>query len=405
MTRAMKLGLVCAALALGCGAATTSGDEPESSEARCTYERVVRDARGEPRNAAGQVRFCWPGEARCYCDRDNDCYAQAGYTPRCSPWRADAGVVLDAGVRRDAGAAADRGAVTDRGVLPTVDVRTSPTPSPAPATDAVVYAGALPTRLGRSRATLRVGGEDREVYVYLPRARAARPAVLLLLHGTNGSGTSMLDETDAERVAEREGLVLVAPSSRWMGRGDWDHRTEETYWETADTDPARNPDLLLARALIAESIRRYDADPARVYALGHSNGAFFSLLAAAALPDRVAAFASSSGGLVRCGNTWGCGFQGAGSTCATLRTRAGWCGCGSADRPIAVRADGRMPPGYLAHGTRDPLVSVQYTCELEARMRAVGAPVQTALRDGDGHVVPGDFVSAAWAFLRDHRRR
>lgn len=393
MARAMKLGLLFATLAVGCGEAMIAGDGPESQEARCTYERVVRDARGEPRNAAGHVRYCWPGEARCYCDRDNDCYAQPGYAPRCDPARAFA--ALDAGARRDAGA------VTDRGPSP-ADVRA--VTLSAPVTDAVAYTGALPTRAGRSRVTLRVAGEDREVYAYVPRARAARPAVLLLFHGTNGSGTSMLDETDAERVAEANGAVLVSPSSRWMGRGDWDHRTEETYWETADADPSRNPDLLLARALIAESLRRYDADPARVYALGHSNGAFFSLLVATTLSDRIAAFASSSGGLVRCGNTWGCGFQGSGTTCATLRARAGWCGCGSADRPIAVRADGRMPPGYLAHGTRDPLVSVQYTCELEARLRAVGAAVQTALRDGDGHVVPGDFVSAAWAFLGPRRR-
>jgi hypothetical protein len=73
--------------------------------ARCP-EAVTRDARGEPRNAAGQVRHCWPGQRRCVCDRDNDCYAEPGYVA-CRPVAASAstGSTRDAGVDagRDAG--------------------------------------------------------------------------------------------------------------------------------------------------------------------------------------------------------------------------------------------------------------------------------------------------------------
>lgn len=56
-------------------------------------EIVRKDARKEPRNAAGQIRYCWPGMAHCFCDRDNDCYAEEGYIP-CVPrtaTNADAG--------------------------------------------------------------------------------------------------------------------------------------------------------------------------------------------------------------------------------------------------------------------------------------------------------------------------
>ena len=41
----------------------------------CPPEPTTLDAAGEPRNAAGQVRYCWPGEALCHCDADNDCPA------------------------------------------------------------------------------------------------------------------------------------------------------------------------------------------------------------------------------------------------------------------------------------------------------------------------------------------
>lgn len=361
----------------------------------CTYEAVVRDSAGEPRNAAGQVRHCWPGEAQCFCDRDNDCYAQAGYVPRCAPG------VADTGARADAGSAIDVGAPRD--VPAGVDVpRDTGT---IPADDPVVYTGTLPTRTGRSVATIRVNGNAREVTVYVPASRGASAPLLLLFHGTNGSGAGVFDESDAQAVANANGAIVLAPSSRYRSSGDWDHRTEETYWETyPNGSPTANEDLVLTRALIVEARRAYGVDAGRVYALGHSNGAFFATLVASALADRIAAYATSSGGLNRCANTWSCSFQGSGSTCAALRARAGWCACSGAEKPVALRTDGRMPPGYLAHGTRDPLVSVQYTCELEARMAAVGAVTQTALRDGDGHVLPSDFVSAAWRFLGPRRR-
>jgi hypothetical protein len=84
--------------------------------ARLCPEIVVRDGRGDPRNAAGQIRNCWPGEARCFCDRDNDCYRLSGYvacTALTTSTSAQDSGVRDTGVRdtgvRDTGAA-DTGA-------------------------------------------------------------------------------------------------------------------------------------------------------------------------------------------------------------------------------------------------------------------------------------------------------
>lgn len=366
-----------------------------AQDAGCVYEPVTPDAMGNPRNAEGLIRHCWPGEARCTCDRDNDCYAEAGYTPRCLPGNRDAGVVPRPDV-----------------VAPPVDVPVAvvdaPRPQdsgPPPANDTVSYTGTFPTGSGRRTVTLRVNGTAREVMVYVPASRGASPPLMLLFHGTNGSGAGIFDESDAQRVADANGAIVVAPNSRYMSRGDWDHMTEETYWETyPNGDPTANIDLLLVRACIVEARARYNVDAGRVYALGHSNGGMFATLVATVLADRIAAFATSSAGVNRCATTWSCSFQGSGSSCATLRTRPGWCNCTGASKPIATRTDGRMPPGYLAHGTRDPMVSVQHTCEQEAQMLAAGVPVQTALRDGDGHVLPSDFVSAAWRFIGNRRR-
>jgi pectate lyase len=84
-------------------------------------ESVTLDDRGDPRNAAGRIRQCWPGTAKCHCDRDRDCYALEGYrpcTPRPQSTRPDAGPsrrdvpvgAVDAVVPRDAGRAVDVGA-------------------------------------------------------------------------------------------------------------------------------------------------------------------------------------------------------------------------------------------------------------------------------------------------------
>lgn len=400
------------ACAAGC-AVTDADTESVSQEARTCPERVTRDARGEPRNAGGQVRHCWPGEARCYCDRDNDCYAQGGYVP-CQPPTADAGAALDAGPRdagpRDAGprdsgprdsGPRDAGPL-DAGPRDAGAVDTGPrgTGGATPSLDTVSYTGSFAVRNGRSRATLRVAGVDRDVTVYLPSSRGSSPALVLGFHGTNGSGDVMLDESGARAMADRNGVVFVAPDSRWMPRGDWDHATEETYWETHPaTNPGTNPDLLLARAVIAEAQRRFNVDPRRVYAIGHSNGGFFAQLVATQLAPRVAAFAASSAGLVRCNTTLSCRFQGSGTSCASLRAQPGWCSCNGTDKPGPVPTSGRVPPAYLTHGTRDPMVSVQYTCALAERMAGAGAATSVVLRNGDGHEMPGSFALDAWSFL------
>ena len=71
--------------------------------------------------------------------------------------------------------------------------------------------------------------------------------------------------------------------------------------------------------------------------------------------------------------------------------------------PGPIPTSGRIPPGYLAHGTRDPLVSVQYTCALAERMAGAGAAATVVLRNGDGHVMPETFALDAWAFLSSRR--
>lgn len=84
-------------------------------------ETVSPDERGDPRNADERVRLCWPGEAHCYCDSDDDCYAEPGYiacTPPTDAAPADAGAPQDV--------------VTPKAPPPNPDPPPGPDPPPDP---------------------------------------------------------------------------------------------------------------------------------------------------------------------------------------------------------------------------------------------------------------------------------
>ncbi len=112
-----RLGAMAVALSLGCAIDSSIGT---ARSAAVCLETVAPDSRGQPRNAAGQIRYCWPGDALCFCDQDNDCYALDGYVPCTSP--TDAGA--DAGI--DATIDVPRDVPTDTGIDARVDAGACP---------------------------------------------------------------------------------------------------------------------------------------------------------------------------------------------------------------------------------------------------------------------------------------
>jgi poly(3-hydroxybutyrate) depolymerase len=280
-------------------------------------------------------------------------------------------------------------------------------PAVTVAPDTVAFAGSLPATPGRHSARLTVAGHARDVLVYVPRRHAPSPPLVLALHGTNTEPQDMLDEAGAFAEAEAQGFVIVAPRARNDRGHDWDHPDNEGLWWSTfpDVDPDRNEDLLLVRAALSAATRDLRTDPSRAYVVGHSNGAFFALLVASVLHDRVAAWVSSSGGLCACADRTRCMFQGRGATCAALAASAGWCRCAGPALAAPIPTTGRRPPALLTHGTGDEMVSAYYTCALAERLRAAGHSVRVDLRDGAPHVMPEDFMRYAWRFLATQRLR
>ena len=411
--------LLCASLLVWSAAscAPTADDTSAwSVAARTCPEGVRRSDRGEPIGlVSGHVRWCWPGEPNCYCDRDDDCYALDHYV-RCTPPTTDAGARDASADVRDAvadvrDAAADvRDATADvRDAAADVrdaaaDVRDAAAP---PASDTVTYTGTFSGATGLYRARLTVMGEARDVWVYAPASRRANAPLILSFHGTNEDGQVSIENSGARALADAEGVVIVAPTSRWFSEtgADYDHPGGNgTYWETRNANIDTNADLVLVRAAMVEARRRYNTDLDRVYAMGHSNGGFMSQLVSVALRDRVAAFAENSAGLVTCASRPACTFQGTAYTCAELARQARWCNCAGAGLPAVIPTSGRRVPGYLSHGVQDPMVSVYYTCALASRLAAAGVPAQTYLWSG-GHDLGATFARRAWTFMSSYRRQ
>ncbi len=68
---------------LGSTSTTTPSTTPTTSTTCPPTEPTYLSSRGNPiGTVSGHIRWCFPGEAHCYCDRDGDCYAESGYT-RC----------------------------------------------------------------------------------------------------------------------------------------------------------------------------------------------------------------------------------------------------------------------------------------------------------------------------------
>ncbi len=143
-------------------------------------------------------------------------------------------------------------------------------------------------------------GLDRRYRVYVPRGAAARPAVVVALHGGGGNAEQFASENGLDAVADREGFLSVHPD----GSGPladrlhtWNAGPSCCGWAMDhDVD-----DVGFLEAVLDDLARRTAYDPTRVVVTGHSNGAMMTYRFAAERPERVAAAVPVGGAMVASG--------------------------------------------------------------------------------------------------------
>jgi polyhydroxybutyrate depolymerase len=130
---------------------------------------------------------------------------------------------------------------------------------------------------------LEAGGRRRRFLVRTPRERGAGPwPVMVNLHGSTSNPEEQLALSGMIPVADREGLVLVAPAS-----------VGEAWNVPADPD---GPDEVDFIAEVLDRVQKLiPVDRTRIYATGFSGGGRLASHLASVFPDRFAAVAPVAG--------------------------------------------------------------------------------------------------------------
>jgi poly(3-hydroxybutyrate) depolymerase len=133
-----------------------------------------------------------------------------------------------------------------------------------------------PPDFASAKHQLDVGGVTRTWYGMSPSAGTEPRPAIVLLHGSQRDGRSMLDMWQATGSAEE--IVLIAPDA--YRPGAWSPRDD-------------GPDFLAA--VVAEASAVHAIDPDRIYLFGHSAGANFALYLAQKAPGPWRAAAAHAG--------------------------------------------------------------------------------------------------------------
>lgn len=231
----------------------------------------------------------------------------------------------------------------------------------------------------RTTASLRYAPGNRHLLdIYQPAAGTANAPVIVFFYGGNWVSGERKDYAFVGRAMAARGFVVVIPDYRLY--------PEVRYPDFLD-------DSAQAVAWTRREIAAHGGDPARIFLMGHSAGAYNAAMLA--LDAR-----------------W-LGKQG--STPAALR---GWIGLAgpydflpvtnATTRPVFLYPDtppdsqparhvtGKAPPALLVAANSDNLVDpARNTGALAARLRTAGVPVQEVYYDGVNHVTLVASLSAS----------
>jgi polyhydroxybutyrate depolymerase len=145
------------------------------------------------------------------------------------------------------------------------------------------------------RRTWSVEGVTREALLYLPAgAEKGGAPVVFVFHGHGGKMRRAASEMPLHKAWPE--AIVVYPQGVPTPLGDFDPKGKYSGWQSAPGEQ-RDRDLKFFDAIHDDLTHAYRPDPKRWYALGHSNGGYFSYLLWATRGNRFAAVACSAASL------------------------------------------------------------------------------------------------------------
>jgi polyhydroxybutyrate depolymerase len=138
-----------------------------------------------------------------------------------------------------------------------------------------------------------IGGRPRSFFLYEPRDLKPGAPLLFMFHGGGGDGGAAREGTggEFEMLADRYGFVIAYPDG--VGRS-WNgcRKMQNALRERRGID-----DVGFVDAIIAQEIARHHIDPARIFAVGHSNGGALAYRLILERPNAFAGIAAISSNL------------------------------------------------------------------------------------------------------------
>lgn len=196
------------------------------------------------------------------------------------------------------------------------------------------------------------GGQIRRMLIHLPaNAPGAGPIPIVLgFHGGFGNAESFRSLTGLNATADARGFGVA-----YMDAGDG-------VWGDYRPGPGQpDTDLDYVRAAMDYLVTNHNADPRRFYATGISNGAAFSFVLGAELPERVAAIAPVAHNLTQA-------FVDQATPGASMHVLQ-----------IVGNADPLMPFNGGTQGNGDPVLSSAATMQYWRELNGNGASTSTFL--------------------------
>jgi len=132
----------------------------------------------------------------------------------------------------------------------------------------------------RNNGSIVSSGETRKYLLYVPRSydRSKPTPLVISMHGAGGWPTQQMELSEWNRLADREGCIVVYPSGL--------DNAGPRVWRVG---PDFAKDVRFISDLIDKLEASYNIDPARIYANGFSNGGGMAFVLSCALSDRIAA--------------------------------------------------------------------------------------------------------------------
>jgi polyhydroxybutyrate depolymerase len=201
-----------------------------------------------------------------------------------------------------------------------------------------------------------VDGTTRNYRLVVPHTLPKPAPIVFAFHGIGDSTESMANYCRLDRLASRNGFVLVYLAAR------------KSMWATLNANSHNldaNADVRFFDQLLIQLSKHHEIDRDRVYAVGMSNGASFVQLLAVARSKEIAAIAAYSGSKPS--------------------------GMGSPENPLPI---------LLVVGAND-LASREMQSDAE-QYRSDGHVVEFVSVPGLGHEWPAGHNTELWNFLSQH---